>query len=150
MDETETLRTYEEQKTQPYPTNLITMCFTPEWERENVTHVEWYEPEWDWSQGLVFCNILERTMGDDGNYEYTVSLNFFDVDVSEPLIDEEIAHDPSVPYEDLLIDTRVPRRAIRWVEKPYLDDEHLSNAFRHPILLPDDLVPDAWRETDKI
>jgi SET domain len=145
MDETAALRTVKEQETEPYPSNLITMCFTPEWDRKKHKHVEWYDPEWDWAQGMVFCNILDRQLGADGNDEYTVSLNFFDVDVSEPLVDEEIAFDQSVPLEDLSIDTKVPRRAIRWIEKPYLDDEHLPNAFRHPIGLPDNLVPDAWR-----
>jgi hypothetical protein len=145
MDETEVLRTVKEQESEPYPKNLITMCLTPEWDRKKNKHVEWYQPEWDWAQGLVFCNILDRQTGDDGNDIYTVSLNFFDVDVSEPLVEEEIAYDPNVPMEELFIDTGVPRRAIRWIEKPYLDDEHLPNAFRHPIGLPDNLVPVAWR-----
>ena len=48
----------------------------------------------------------------------------------------------------LQVDFKVPRRAIRWSEKHYMDDEHLENAFRHPIGFPADLVPQAWQTTE--
>jgi SET domain len=144
MDDTEPLRTVNEQETDPYPSNLITMCMTPDKHRKKWhKHLEWEEPERSWSHTMAFCHILERTMGTNGLEEYTVSLV---VPSKNTVMDPaELVFDATVPMEDLYIDTNVPRRAIRWIEKPYMDDEHLQNAFRHPIGLPDDLVPDVWR-----
>jgi hypothetical protein len=146
MDDTEVLRTVKEQETDPYPDNLITMCLTPDKRRKTVKHMEWSEPTYttSWSHAMVFCHILDRSMNAaNGMEEYTVSL----LKPAKNTILDPAAYvfDPTVPMEDLYIDTKVPRRAIRWIEKPYMDDEHLPNAFRHPIGLPDDLVPIAWR-----
>jgi hypothetical protein len=143
MDDTEVLRTVKEQETDPYPSNLITMCMTPDKSRKTHKHLEWREPERSWSHSMAFCHILDRSMGTNGLEEYTVSLV---IPPKNTVMDPaEFVFDPTVPLEDLYMDTKVPRRAIRWIEKPYMDDEHLKNAFRHPIGLPDDLVPDAWR-----
>ena len=137
MDETETLRTLKEQKSNPYPDNLVTMCSTSDWEREKEKHIVWEEPDgWEWWEGMVYCHILEREMGEHGNYVYTVAIDF----------DGNHEYDESIPLKDQYIDRRVPRRAIRFLEKPYYDDEHLKGAFRHPIQFPDHLVPDAWRK----
>lgn len=147
MDETEVLRTVREQQTAPYPTNLQTMCLTPDWERKK-NHIEWYETEktekdWEEMWKFVYCNILDRKMGADGNHEYTVSLIFFNYE-DMSVKPEEFVHDPSTPMEDLYIDFKVPRRAIRWNEKPYQDDEHIPNAFRHPLELPAHLFEKNW------
>jgi len=140
MDETETLRTMKEQKTNPYPANLITMCSTPDWERTEDRHIEWYEDlSYAWWELMVWCYILDKQIGSDGNYEYEVALNF---DMVSP---KTLEFDESIPYERRYIDKKVPRRAIRFMERPYMDDEHLQNAFRHPIRLDDKLVPAAWR-----
>ena len=141
MDETVPLRTVKEQKEHPYPPNLITMCSTPDFDREQARHVEWEESDdWHWWEAMVFCHILERRMGPNGNYVYTVSL-IFDNDP------HHLDYDESVPLEKQYLDLNVPRRAIRFLEKPYMDDEHLKGVFRHPISFPDDLVPDAWRHS---
>jgi hypothetical protein len=145
MDDAEILRTVKEQETDPYPSNLITMCLTPDKRRKTNKHLEWSEPTYtsSWSHAMVFCHILDRNMGANGMEEYTVSL----LKPAKNTVLDPAAYvfDPTVPMEDLAIDTKVPRRAIRWIEKPYMDDEHLPNAFRHPMGLPDDLVPSAWR-----
>jgi hypothetical protein len=145
MDDTSTLRTVKEQETDPYPNNLITMCMTSNRGSKNHRHQEWREYRHSWAHGMVFCHILDRQIGAADNEEYTVSLHFFDENVDELMNEKSAGYDPSVPMEDLYIDTKVPRRAIRWIEKPYMDDEHLQNAFRHPIMLSDDLVPDSWK-----
>ena len=141
MDETTPLRTVEEQQEQPYPKNLITMCNTPDWsDRPTNRTIEWYDAGWNWWNGLTYCHILERYFGAKGDAVYTVALIF----EQDPQFLEygAIRH---TPREELYIDTNVPRRAIRFVEKPFMDDEHLPNAFRHPIQLPDHLVPKAWK-----
>ena len=140
MDETEVLRTVEEQKLNPYPDNLLTMCSTPDWRRRRNRHVERSEPPehaWKWLT-FSYCHILEREMSDNGNYVYTVALTLS----NNP---KRMKLDESIPWKDLYIDYQVPRRAIRFLEKPYMDDEHLPNAFRQPIEFPAHLVPDAWR-----
>lgn len=117
MDETQQLRTVGEQKSKPYPDNLVSMCLTPDWSsRTGNRTIVWYEPAWDWWRGLTYCHIIDRQRGPDGNDYYTVSLEW-------SWHPESIEFDPSKPKKDLYIDTMVPRRAIRFIEKPYQDDE---------------------------
>ena len=81
---------------------------------------------------MVFCNIHQRTRNaQTGEYEYQVSLNFH--------MDE-----PDRTDKRKFIDTGVPQSAIFFVDKPYQSDLHLPNAFRHPIELREDLVPEEW------
>ena len=141
MDETAPLRTIQEQQTDPYPNNLITMCQTPDWSarRSNRT-IEWYDAGRNWWRGMTYCHVLERETGYNGDYVYTVAL-IFDHRPQEL----EFSALTQTPRREWYIDIKVPRRAIRFIEKPYMDDEHLPNAFRHPIQLPDNLVPKAWK-----
>mmetsp|Transcript_17467 Transcript_17467/g.27205 ORF Transcript_17467/g.27205 Transcript_17467/m.27205 type:complete len:1232 (-) Transcript_17467:51-3746(-) len=41
--------------------------------------------------------------------------------------------------------TNTPRDAIRFVDRPYHSDQHLKTAFRHEIMIPDDMFPLHWR-----
>jgi hypothetical protein len=136
MDETFPLRTVLEQQENPYPPNLAMVCITPDWERENGPRIEWTEPEWKFPEGYVPCHILRRVARDHGDYYYSVLLDF------EGSFTE---FDPRTPKKDRYIDVKVPRRAIRFVDKPYTSDQHLKGAFRHPIVFPDKLVPDMWK-----
>jgi hypothetical protein len=137
MDETAPLRTEVEQKEDPYAQNLATVCNTPDWDRkqDGTNHINWHEPDFDWLEGFVFCHVIDRYEGPHGDLVYTVSLDF-DEDPNE--------YDSSVPMSKQYIDRNVPRRAIRFVDKPYTSDMHLPNAFRHTIELPKELVPDQW------
>lgn len=139
MDETQPLRTVSEQALDPYPANLATMCATADFDRRNGSTVEWSEAtDWTWWEATTYCHILDRSLdAASGDYIYTVSLVFS----YDP---EKLAYDPAILMGDRFIDTKVPRRAIRFMEIPYLDDEHLAGAFRHPIELPEHLVPEAW------
>lgn len=86
---------------------------------------------------MSFCHILERKVDKvKGDFVYTVEITFG----YEP-------YNPDTPDKDRWVDKKVPRRAIRFMEIPYMDDEHLSNAFRHPIGLPDHLFPQQWTNT---
>lgn len=140
MDETAFLRTVKEQETDPYPTNLATMCTTSDWDRADGNRVVWSPPSGrSWWERMTYCHILDRALdAATGDFRYTVSLVFS----TDP---KDLAYDPTVPMKDRLIDTKVPRRAIRFIEIPYMDDEHLPEAFRHPIELPEHLVPEAWK-----
>ena len=143
MDETGTLRTVQEQERDPYPSNLMTICNTPDRRRKDSKHVEWQDSkreEWWWQ--VAYCHILDREMGDNGTFEYTVEVIFNPS--NGKLTEKELAYNPKTPFQDRYVDTKVPRRAIHWIEKPYHDDEHRPNAFRQPMELPAHLAPQFW------
>ena len=145
IDETEILRTLQEQKADPYPANLATMCTVANWDRQRDKLLEWTEPtEWAWWEGMAYCHIMEKELDPHGtgDFVYTVNLVF-------SYNPRKIHYNPDIPYDKRFIDKHVPRRAIRFVEIPYLDDEHLPNAFRHPMEFPAHLVSDAWRNKKK-
>jgi hypothetical protein len=135
MDETTPLRTVEEQKTNPNPPNLRTVCNSPDWDRKESNTITWQEPSWQWPEGNLSCHILKREKGDHGDYLYTVEVIFKEADA---------IYDPTVEEEDRYIDLKVPRRAIRFVDRSYTADEHLPGVFRHPLQFPAELVPKAW------
>jgi len=152
MDETAPLRTIKEQLDgDPYPSNLITTCVTPDWSHrhyETGRNISWYEPEEGgspWWQLTTYCHILERIPAPNGDYLYTVQLLWKndDLELRPELL--QVGSDHPRRAMRRYIDHGVPRRAIRFVERPYKDDEHLPNAFRHPISFPDELVPEIWR-----
>jgi hypothetical protein len=95
---------------------------------------------------MTYCHIIERNYDvTSGDYLYTVSVEFdWSKDTTElaKVINKR-------PKEDQYIDYQVPRRAIRFVEKPYQDDEHLVNAFRHPLELPTIITPTSWLNVNK-
>ena len=101
MDETETLRTIVEQETDPYPQNLITMCATPDHEREKH-RITWYEPEGEMAEYMVYCHILEKRLSHNGDYEYDVSLLFFK-DHNKPFSPKEYEFDRTANKEDLVV-----------------------------------------------
>jgi hypothetical protein len=133
VDRTKPYRTVKEQKKEPYAANLHSVCYTPNWRRDEYTVMEWYQPNFDFPEGLVYCNIVERKLNKKTKqYEYKVSLNFHEM---------EPDHEDREKY----IDTHVPHSAISFVDKPYMSDLHLKNAFRHPIGLPKSLQPSQWQ-----
>jgi hypothetical protein len=143
MDESVQLLTMAEQKAQPYADNLITMCVVSDKRRASKNEpIVWREPDRDWWRSLAFCHILDREMGPSGEYVYIISAL---LDYRTYRKETTLEYNENIPLEQLYIETGVPRRAIRFVEKPYKDDEHLLNAFRHPIGFPDELTPDAWK-----
>jgi hypothetical protein len=134
IDRTQPFRTMEEQEKEPYSPNLKTVCFTPNWDRDEYTTMAWSRPLVPFPDGLVLCNLLSRQYNaTSSEYEYKVSLLF---DRLEP--DRE--------DQRLYTDTNVPHSAISFVDKPYMSDLHLRNAFRHPIGLPEISIPQHWRE----
>jgi hypothetical protein len=142
MDETTIVRTVKEQKSEPYPDNIGFICATAHWERpkDAKNKLTWTEPtEWTWWEAMTCCHILDRKWDvKSDSYLYTVEL-IFD---NKP---EGFKFNPDKPSAERMIDTAVPRRAIRFIEIPYMDDEHMKGVFRHPLELPNELVPDAWK-----
>jgi len=71
------------------------------------------------------CQILFREVEDD-NTTYTVLFSESDDSV------------------DTLIVTNYPEKHIALNMKPYSSDQHLPNAFRHPIGIPSEIFPVGW------
>jgi hypothetical protein len=44
----------------------------------------------------------------------------------------------------------VPRDAFYFVDMPYTRDHHQAWSFRHDMRIPDDLLPDAWKNLEKV
>ena len=42
--------------------------------------------------------------------------------------------------------SNVPRKALKFFDLPYTTDIHLKGAFRHPIGIPDHMVPNIWKD----
>lgn len=131
MDLSRPFRTIEEQLKEPYPDNLATVCFQGEWDLEENEPVEWGEPKF-WTEAMLYCHILKREkVNTTGSYLYEVSLGY---------------HSRPHPLDDKrYISKKVPQKAISFVDKPYHSDMHLTNAFRHPIGISDELMPEHWR-----
>jgi hypothetical protein len=107
---------------------------TPDWSRSEANTITWSEPDSQWPENLLNCNILKREKGDHGDFLYTVEVLF-----------DGPGYDPTLSDEDRYLDLKVPRRAIRFVDMPFKGDEHLPGVFRHTLEFPDALFPNIWR-----
>jgi hypothetical protein len=137
MDTTKPYKTLKEQEKKPYASNLATVCWTNNWQRDRGAKMKWTKPTtFDWPEGVTFCHIISRTTNSiTGEFEYEVALHF---DFDSP---------GDVRNRDY-IDTNVPQSSIAFVNKPYKSDLHLPNAFRHPIELPSHIIPPQWLTTN--
>ena len=132
------LRTiFEEIEHQKYPDALQMKCDTAVTSYPESTIERFYDGTLDhflWKTDLPWwpCTILRYRLDEKtGDYLYTVRLVGLDEDgeteTSSALVDD------------------VPRLAIHFVDKPFTSDQHLPNAFRHDIRIPDNIFPVAWR-----
>lgn len=124
--------TASEQEVDPYPENLSIHCHLSVIDDEN----EWDVIDWTWGAGDVGypCRVMERQHNGGLNKNeasYMVIVEYSDDEDDGPLIERTVHN--------------VPRQAIRFFDKPYTTDIHLYGAFRHPIGIPDDILPPAWR-----
>lgn len=126
-------KTMEELKTDPYPKGIRTACFV-EWEElpDGVPRVtekgkdiaSWIAPKEykDFVGSKMFdCRVKKRSEQlENGLWNYTV-------------------------IGDMQIQN-TPHSAIMFVDSPYTSDIHHKEAFRHPIGIPDEIFPQAWRD----
>jgi hypothetical protein len=126
------LRTEREQEWDPYPKHLQIRCHSVLSDHNWRQRIPKHPPKhamWPLNEKGHACRILQR-VHEEGN-----------VDLYEVLvIDEEVG----TQYTR----SGVQRHAIAFVDKPYTTDMHLPNAFRFPIMIPDDMVPEAWRNAE--
>lgn len=117
------LLTEEEQKETPYPPNLMTLC------TESYSHDETgdliFIPILRETPLRIHCSVIDRTQDDNGRYLYTVR------------------------YRDDQSDTRivknVPEEGVELKDRLRTADWHMKNAFRHEIMIPDDMFPESWK-----
>ena len=154
------IRTITEEKTNPLPANIMTGCIY--WETDELG--EWLESikEGDVEDWKEYDDetILEK-FGQPGN-------KFADTEEGKPFAEfwpcgvyvkdeasqtavvrifqtphAEDTHWGSENIPRFLTD--YPLSSISLFQRPYKSDQHLPNAFRHHIGLPDDLFPEQWK-----
>lgn len=142
------LRTEVEQKDHPYPENVETSCFYRYSDRsDSEKHREGSSDKiitfkWKATKGLFElknlrpCQVLKRKEDAKGRSAYAVRMfNRAGLDEIE-----------LIPEGEMHLVTNVPRNAVRFTDKPGSTDQHLLGAFRHEIVLNNDLFPERWIE----
>jgi len=139
------LRTEEEQRYHPYQENIITSCFYRYSDNKDdlvpsKTSSETTAVRWKMTRGLFEfenlrpCSILQRSPGASDSIYTVLIRNRFGLNKEE-----------RIPKGQKHIVTHVPRHAIRFTDKIYSSDQHLPNAFRHAIGIPDEIFPEQWK-----
>jgi len=159
-DMTTPLRTIEEQETDPYPSNMQIKCYDVfrKGKLGKTLHVMRKNPSLlplllEDSE-LYRCDLLEKTE-QDGLMLYTAVITEIPDDDDEDLFkmhkrriqtgepETSLIQGRNVTYPMLLM--KAPRIAFKFVDRPYTSDFHLKNSFRHEMMIPDEMFPDAWR-----
>jgi hypothetical protein len=132
-DKESIIRTVFEQIEEPYPDSVELKCesafkYTTKWRKhkkeKDGTFSDFVRKV---DEGRAACDVLRWKKGEDGTVSYTAVL------LNE---DEE---------EEAGMLKDVPRDAFLFVDKPYKSDMHLVNAFRHEIMIPDEMFPEKWK-----
>jgi hypothetical protein len=125
-----TYRTAEELETNPYPPNLITMCQESYSTDSDGKHI-WVNVLRP-SSYRNYCKVLERSEPDvneeddeEGDVVYTIELK---------LEDGTTVNVESVPSDGIFL-----------YDRAFSADWHLPNVFRHEMGIPDDIIPEVWR-----
>jgi hypothetical protein len=147
-DAIQALRTEAELKNHPYPANVFTSCFyrytdnkqraeTFDQSADSVTTFKWNMTRGIYElKNLRPCSVLKREQTQKQGTVFTVQMrNRFGLDPME-----------RIPKGKIHIVTHVPRQAIRFSDFIFTTDQHLENAFRHPIGLPEGLWPEQWKD----
>ncbi|KAL3815562.1 hypothetical protein ACHAXA_001966 [Cyclostephanos tholiformis] len=154
----EPLRTVEEQYSMPYPDNVIFYCHYDYHRGDSQGSFIWED---DWMElRLCPCQIISRAVergsgtekGEGVEYSYTTKMLTVDqVDNIDKIPMFMWSHIVMPSLEDVVpptgeahVLTKVPRRAIKVCDKPYTKEEFVSGAFRHEMMIPDDVFPEAW------
>lgn len=147
----EPLRTASEQRSDPYPDNIVFYC-----------HYD-YEPgisegPWIWQDewiGLRMnpCKIISREAGTgdvvdaDGKMVYYYTLVM--------LTEDELQYGNGIlppveviPSGENHLLANVPGWAIEVRDKLYTKDEFVKNSFRHEMMMPDEIFPKSWKNLE--
>ena len=152
----DTVRTDEEQMEDPYPDNLQLRChyklaedqWRQQWMKEkglNQNYLSWTNDE----KGYP-CSIVERKLlrkGKNGQQQADQqqeppSPEDFQYDVIMYIIEDDAE---TFEIEEEVEVYGVPREGLSFVDLPYSTDLHLLNTFRQPMGIPEDLMPQVWK-----
>jgi hypothetical protein len=117
------------------PRNIQTACFYHYGENKEATGIiEWQlTPNTAKMSSERPCRLLRKDMGANGEVTYTAEM--FNLN---PVGEDNI------PLGQKHIVSGIPRTAIILTNKKYSSDQHLPNAFRHEIGIPDEIFPEQW------
>lgn len=152
---TSRLRTESEQLHNPYPGNVELKCdvrifrvmnstlFENEGKVEIVRH---------WARNWLPCEVLSFQEV-NGTLGYTALAKFpqkiVATESTTPAIKGKakasLQHKGRMTHAERKMLYDAPREAFVFVDLPNTSDMFLRNAFRHPIMIPDDLFPDLWK-----
>ena len=132
------VRTVEEQKNDPYPAHVATICSFKQPEGGECTEgagkvhcrARW-EPSFDATKSHRCVVISRRRI--QGREWYTVVTDIFD---------KESGEDMTLEVEF------VARDAIHFIHRPYTKDQYALEAFRHEIGLPLSMIPPQWLDLE--
>lgn len=159
------IKTVQEQEDDPYPHSVVTSCYydyDPEEEGffdmsgefanpndHDVIIKEWHPLNSDVPDYMFLrpCVVLEREDVEvDEEAKNGLVEGEIDHDYTVHILNYDHMHaDQKVPDYEYLVVTTVPRDAIRFTDFIYSTDMHLSNAFRHEMMMDDSMFPTAWR-----
>jgi hypothetical protein len=136
--------TLNEQKTNPLPKNIATVCWSLHWyPPDDIESMPWERPNIKWPEGMIDCQVLARrpvtAMVVDGDNTVTTHTG------KEQPVQYEYDVRLLLPKGRKFINTNVAGDAVYFVDKPYTSDLHLPEAFRQPMTFPKDLIPDSWK-----
>lgn len=145
----EWLRTQEELVHDPYPENVFTGCFLSE-SVSNADSRPDAPKDWRYTPGLFDdasnvdeCDVIARETKADS----------IEVDSGrDSYRPPRVTYTVSVPrryqgyHRGPLYVKDVPRTAIVFFDRMYANDQYQRQAFRHEIGLPEEMLPDAWRD----
>jgi hypothetical protein len=134
--------TLDELEKKPYPWNLHTMCIGT-YTTDEQGNYRWLKPlQLDPDQPLMereYCGIVARYKQDEPKEgERRRGPKSKDGYLYDIILKREDNPDFSVLVHD------VPSQGIFLYDKVFTNDWHLPNAFRHEIMIPDDVMPKTW------
>jgi hypothetical protein len=155
-----TVRTKEEQEDNPYPENLDTACYFTLYSHDdhgdNETVVEGVELDWsDYSANRILhngaelecvyhCKILSSKKVDGTKYFDVVLFEYTNPQFKRY---HDVKGQCWIPGH-IFVDG-LPSEAIIVIDKPYTSDEHIDEAFRHEIGVPEGFFPPNWLDISK-
>ena len=134
------LRTLEELKDNPYPINLHTICLPSYHYVPQLDNYYYVIPDRDYVDRVV-CHVMERFEFNSSTDQHEQQQQQEDLYTVDMILPGKQQDDPPVAKRVL----SVPRSAVWITDKIMSQDWHLPNTFRHPIMIPDDIFPDAWK-----
>uniref|UniRef100_A0A7S1G0D7 SET domain-containing protein n=1 Tax=Corethron hystrix TaxID=216773 RepID=A0A7S1G0D7_9STRA len=163
----EKVRLEKELREDPYPgANIATGCYLdfnhinileevlPDTEEEEEDEkirrdiINWYQPssvnfeEILTPANIQPCVIIDRqTVRGKDYYTALISAN----PIMDPTDNNDLFLFELVNLRAELEVRKIPREAITFIDKPLTSDVHMKGTFRFPIMLPDEVFPEKWK-----